>query len=221
MPKLSLPAKLFAAGALTLAVVAGAGLLAHRPARAQDLSQSVASASKDWSKFHYVEAKDCKACHTVPVDDYKSSLDVVMLTEYAIWKTHDKHAQAYAVLKGERGRKMAERLYPKESKEKAHGLILEAKAGCLGCHAMGNLPAKEGAKLDLEDGVSCTGCHGPAGGDGAWLGTHQQKSWRDKSPADKYKAGLRNLRDPVVRAELCMSCHIGNAGEGKVVSHAM
>src|SRR5437660_1734644 len=84
--------------------------------------------------------------------------------------------------------------------------VVDVKTGCLGCHAMGTLPAKEGAKLDLEDGVSCTGCHGPAGGDGAWLGPHALKTWRDKPAAEKYKTGLRNLRDPVVKAELCMSC---------------
>src|SRR5262249_16313684 len=171
-----------------------------------------ASAKNDWAKFYYQEAKDCKQCHTVPIADRKDSLDLCMLTEYSIWKTHDKHAQAYAVLKGERGRKMAEVL--KQD-------VVKAETGCLGCHAMNNLPGKEGAKLEVEDGVSCAGCHGPSGGDGAWLGPHAQKTWRNKTPEEKYKQGFRDLRDPVVRAELCLSCHVGSAPEGKVVSHAM
>jgi cytochrome c553 len=33
--------------------------------------------------------------------------------------------------------------------------------------------------------------------------------------------GMRDLWDPQVRATLCASCHIGNAAEGKVVTHAM
>ena len=32
---------------------------------------------------------------------------------------------------------------------------------------------------------------------------------------------MRNLRDPVVRGDVCSSCHIGSAAEGKVVTHAM
>jgi hypothetical protein len=32
---------------------------------------------------------------------------------------------------------------------------------------------------------------------------------------------MRDLRNPGKRAEWCMSCHVGNAAEGKVVTHAM
>jgi hypothetical protein len=32
---------------------------------------------------------------------------------------------------------------------------------------------------------------------------------------------MRNIRDPATRAGLCMSCHVGNVAEGKVVTHAM
>ena len=43
----------------------------------------------------------------------------------------------------------------------------------------------------------------------------------DVSPEDKKKRGLRDLRDPATRATLCLSCHVGNVAEGKVVTHAM
>src|SRR5262245_20011746 len=221
MPKLSLPAKLFVAGALALVAVAGVGLLAHRPARAQDLSQSVADekVAKAWEKFYYEPAKACMECHTFPIKARDKALDLVMLTEYAIWQTHDKHAQAYAVLKGPRGKQIAEVL----KKD-----VLKADAGCLNCHAQNNLieenkAKKAGVNLELEDGISCGGCHGPSGGEGSWHGDHAivNGPWRKKTAEEKFKRGMRDLRDPVVRAELCLSCHVGNAAEGKVVTHAM
>src|SRR5262245_37689459 len=98
MSRLSLPRKLFGAGALALAVAAGAWLPAHRAARAQDLSQSVADdkVAKAWEKFSYEPASACSECHTFPIRQREKSLDLVILTEYSIWQTHDKHAQAYA-----------------------------------------------------------------------------------------------------------------------------
>ena len=47
----------------------------------------------------------CMECHTQPTQNRieLTALDFVLLTESAAWKTQDKHAQAYAVLKGPRG----------------------------------------------------------------------------------------------------------------------
>jgi hypothetical protein len=167
-----------------------------------------------WKGLKYEEAKECRACHNTPrnADD---KADLVLQTEYPIWKLQDKHAQAYAVLVGDRGKKIAKIL------EKD---VLQAATGCLSCHAMQNLSKANtdngGKKLPEEDGVSCSGCHGPSS---TWGNVHPKAAeWRDKlSAADKYKVGMRDLRDPIVRAELCVSCHIGNVPEGKVVTHAM
>jgi len=221
MPKFSLPAKLIAVGVVALAIVAGAGFLAQRAARAQPLSEPPGVDA--WKDLVYVSSTECASCHSAPqnVNQLKST-EFVLLTESSIWRAYDKHAQAYAVLEGERGKQIGKVLFGKA------GAVLEAKNGCLSCHAMHNLSTinkdKGAAVLDVQDGVSCTGCHGPANlkaGGGGWLGDHSQVRWRDNSPEDKFKKGLRNVRDPAVRAELCMSCHIGNASEGKVVSHAM
>src|SRR5262245_9434562 len=213
-PTMTRSRKLFAAGAALLAAVAaGVVTLSSRPAQANpELTQSVPATAKAWEKFFYQEASACSQCHSVPNAQNRGSLDLCMFSEWSVWKTHDKHAQAYAVLKGERGRKIGELL--KQD-------VLKQETGCLGCHAMSNLPGKGKGQLDPQDGVSCGGCHGPSGGDGGWLGPHSQKNWRNKTPEEKYALGLRDLRDPVIRAELCMSCHVGNAEEGKVVSHAM
>jgi hypothetical protein len=174
-----------------------------------------------WAKFTYQESGLCKRCHTVPTaeDKGRKSLDFVLLTEYAIWKTHDKHALAYAVLDGDRSLAIGRRLNYDVKQDKDW----KDKAGCLGCHAMADLSKENIAKgalrgLDPQDGVSCDGCHGPSKD---WMGQHDKEEWRYKTPEQKYLLGMRDLRDPVVRARLCMSCHVGDAAAGRVVTHAM
>ncbi len=203
-------------GGLALVVVAGA----LGPARAADGDAAPRAGRPDWSKFNYQNVSECANCHTQPTANRidQGALDIVLLTEAAIWRTYDKHAQAYAVLKGERGQKIGKLLGDPD-----HPVdVTDPKVGCLGCHAMHNLSKenedKKVAGLSPEDGVSCGGCHGPSSG---WLGPHADKSWRAKSAQAKADLGLRDLRDPERRAEVCVSCHVGNSAEGKVVTHAM
>jgi hypothetical protein len=110
-------------------------------------------------------------------------------------------------------------------------------AKCLSCHGVDKyagtpLPAGEfdvAARFELgpkggdPPGVTCNACHGlrpkwqfdhtiPKGG---------KMVWRDLTPEKKAEAGMRDLRNPVVKAALCVSCHVGNAAEGKVVTHEM
>ncbi|MBI1916943.1 MAG: hypothetical protein HYS12_19720 [Planctomycetes bacterium] len=228
MPKLSLPAKLVAAGALALAVAAGIGFLAQRAARAQPLNQP--PDVEAWKNQIYEQSGRCSECHTAPIlgrinppGRASPSTEFVLLTESSIWRAYDKHAQAYAVLMGDRGKQIGKVMF--RGDEKA---VLKPENGCLSCHAMHNLSQinkdKGAPALDNKDGVSCAGCHGPCtqkGGGGGWYGDHIQPRWRENSPEVKFQKGMRNVRDPAVRAELCTSCHIGNASEGKVVTHAM
>jgi hypothetical protein len=158
----------------------------------------------------YDGAQECKNCHTQQTTlEQGAALPFVMLDEYAIWKTLDKHAQAYAVLRTERSQKMAKLLKTD---------VLKPEGGCLNCHAMNALKTSPGETFNPEDGVSCGGCHGPSSG---WLNDHSKPAWRKLPPEEKSRRRMKDLRDPVVRAELCMSCHVGNAAEGKVVTHAM
>lgn len=185
-----------------------------------------------WSTagHEYQPASTCADCHKNPKADYfqkkagfeTPAVDLALLTEYSVWKVHDKHAQAYAILLGERGRQMMETLgFSLKGKDEKDYPAVFAKAGCMSCHAMYNLPGAEpGLRVEVTDGVSCGGCHGPSSN---WTGDHWQagKKWRQKTPQQKMDLGMRDLRHPEVRARLCMSCHIGSAPEGKVVSHAM
>src|SRR5262249_36585052 len=46
--------------------------------------------------------------------------------------------------------------------------------------------------------------------------------WRGQSrKAKESKYGMTDLWDPIRRTEVCASCHVGNAKEGKVVTHEM
>jgi hypothetical protein len=158
--------------------------------------------------FKYSGAGTCILCHTEgPVGrDYDDKF--VLLTEYATWRTQDKHSFAYLALLGPRGRRMGELLGIEPAKDDS----------CLNCHAMNFPKERQGGQFHIADGVSCDGCHGPSSD---WIGPHIEKSWRLKTAVDKEQLGMRNLRDPAVRAGVCASCHVGNTAEGKVVTHAM
>ena len=163
-------------------------------------------------EFSYYGADSCKQCHTSPTGAFKP--EFVKLNEYTTWKTMDKHSMAYAVLEGRLGRSMSKILGKGDE-----AFALKPEAGCLGCHSM-HFPGREGEMFSLKDGVSCDGCHGPSK---KWLTDHwaNKETWRKKTPEEKHAFGMRDLRNPGVRAKLCSACHIGSAEEGKVVTHAM
>ncbi len=121
----------------------------------------------------------------------------VLQTEYVTWSRVDKHARSYKVLLDEASKRIARNLGlakpPHEEKI------------CLDCHAHNVPAAQRGERFKLEDGVTCEACHGPAG---RWLESHVQDG---ATHADNLKAGLYPTDDAVARAELCLSCHFGNA----------
>jgi hypothetical protein len=124
--------------------------------------------------------------------------------EYFIWQKKDLHAQAFAVLFNERSRVIARRLRLASAGD---------SQACLGCHALSVPARRQRGQLELEDGVSCEGCHGAASG---WLEGHRSESWTHQRSV---AAGMTDLRDVEVRATLCLSCHLGSAG--KTVDHEL
>lgn len=129
----------------------------------------------------------------------------VLQTEYVTWSRHDAHARAYAVLLEPQSQAIARKL----------GLPVpahEAKV-CLDCHAH-NVPSeRRGERFDLADGVTCEACHGPAE---HWISTHVEP---ESSHADNLSRGLYPTEQPRARAQLCLSCHSGNAD--RFVSHRL
>ena len=128
----------------------------------------------------------------------------VQQNEYSTWVFKDKHAHAFAVLTNPVATRMAKIL----GVERA-----DTAPKCLACHALNPTDADRARTFDSTDGVSCESCHGPASN---WLGPHTTKGWtHERSIA----AGMRDLRDPVRRAENCLTCHLGSAD--KTVDHEM
>ena len=120
----------------------------------------------------------------------------VQLNEYTVWADGDRHSIAYRTLESEESRTMARKLGIGDP---------TGEALCLDCHA-DNVPAAlRGPKFQLTDGVGCEGCHG---GSGKWIETHTS---RKTTHAENLAAGLLATERPDVRAEVCLSCHLGTA----------
>ena len=167
------------------------------------------------AKGQYVGFIKCGLCHDRRPQEQGASLaesepvftNFVSLTEYRTWFSKDKHAKAFQVLSNDLSARMRNLL----------GYDVRRDPRCLSCHATlhnGQPPPL----VELALGVTCEGCHGPASG---WLLSHTDPPWRTLSSGEKQQQGMTDVRDPVIKARLCLSCHVGNASEGKVVSHEM
>ena len=144
----------------------------------------------------YVGAGSCSAvaCHG---GIQPRSVTRVLQNEYSTWVTSDKHAQAYNSLTGPLGKQIAAtlKLGPAEKAPR-----------CLVCHALSVEPALRARDFDLNDGVSCESCHGPAS---QWLGPHiQANSVHEKMVA----LGLYDNKNLALRTEKCLTCHLGAPG---------
>jgi hypothetical protein len=116
----------------------------------------------------------------------------------------DKHAKAYDALTGAIGERIGRNLGVGKS---------EQSSKCLACHALDVPPDQRATTFELNDGVSCESCHGPAS---AWLGQHTTRGW---THAQSVALGMVDTRDVVKRTEKCLTCHLGN--EEKFVDHEM
>ena len=89
-----------------------------------------------------------------------------------------------------------------------YGRGIQTLRQCFACHApVEERQAGAGQTSTIENGVSCQACHGPGL---AYEAPHQKPLWRLVKASDKESEfGLRDLRSPARRAELCASCHVG------------
>jgi hypothetical protein len=166
--------------------------------------------------FQFAGSAVCSTCHAVTPEKptpFAYSIGFIKLDEYTTWDKEDKHSNAYRRLNSDRGRRMASLLNIDVNKR---------EAGCLGCHSASinevTNRMNQGAQFNPSEGVSCENCHGPYSG---WAGDHIQVPFRTKSHEEWAKVGFNDLRSADRQSEKCLSCHIGNAGEGKVVTHEM
>lgn len=140
-------------------------------------------------------------CHGA-VTPWKNS--TVLQNEFVTWQSKDRHSKSYQSLLSERGKRIAANLgLPNANEQKV----------CLDCHA-DNVPAAQRSKtFNIADGVGCEACHGGAV---RWLGVHVAGAG---GHAENLAAGMFPTENPIERANLCMSCHIGN--DKKFVTHRM
>lgn len=138
------------------------------------------------------------ACHGGPVAAAGKQRE--WNSSYTVWATKDPHADAYAVLFGDRSQKIVARLVfpdkldPHQS-PKEYRSFLEKR--CATCHATigEGRPSSDGF---AEDGVSCASCHGVAG---EWLG--------DKH-AGRKTGQMKVTQQLAPRAKVCVACHVGS-----------
>lgn len=164
-------------------------------------AQSVAGSVAKVQAHKHLGAASCASstCHGSSTV-YKDSN--VMQNEFSVWQESDKHARAFEILKQPESQAIARKL--------GLGDATQAQI-CLDCHTDNTPVALRGEKFQLEDGVACETCHGGAE---KWISTHTNK---DVSHADNLAAGLFPTEDPVKRATLCLSCHMGT--KDRMITH--
>jgi hypothetical protein len=144
------------------------------------LQDSPAQEKAAASEFQYGGVITCKPCHLTP----KSG------AQFKIWSA-SPHAKAYETLKTPAAKEAAKKM----------GIDDPATSDkCLKCHVTAHgVDAKlKGAKLTLEEGVSCEACHGPGS---AYKGQKLMKDIYD-GKVDGAKYGLIEPTE-----EVCVKCH--------------
>ena len=193
--------------------------------------------------------QQCRLCHAdrgdaSPIPGFPNARKNrwVRLNEIMTFAEKDKHFQSYAVLLKGKSKHMARVLKDADGWE---GVVdedgqsqIHRDKRCLACHAgipVHQLDPHSGTLIDkdttndfrLNSGVSCEGCHGPAGngknGTRGWLMAHTKSDeWRfmaREQKRDQY--GYFDVRSTISKTRMCLSCHLGNVEQGKVVTHEM
>jgi hypothetical protein len=136
-------------------------------------------------------------------------------SEYTTWIAHnDPHSRAYQVLFDEKSLIIEKKLKNLEdiTRAKPHTNDL-----CLNCHVQPNVTKVSRAeRYSLTDGVGCEACHGPAE---KWLSTHYTEEWRRLTAKKKREQGMTNTKNVLVRAQVCVDCHVGR--EENDVNHVL
>jgi hypothetical protein len=194
------------------------------PAFGQD---SPVHATKTKASYFVSGSKYCINCHSRA--DQRN--DLCRMIEGYIWDNCDSHkiaadwgrsndAQTFGGFRsaaGQRAAQIGARLGIKD--------VTQAME-CVGCHsiAMTRTTPKQDFANPLAEGVTCVACHGPYK---QWITAHQlgdDPEWRNLTRRQKWvDYGMIDLWNPVVRAQTCISCHVGDADPraGKTITHAM
>lgn len=126
----------------------------------------------------------------------------IQQNEFAIWQEFDPHAKAWQTLGSDTSKAIARKL--------GIGDPAESKV-CLDCHADSVGQDMRGERFQISDGVGCESCHG---GSESWLNAHADKGVTHN---DNLKNGMYPTDQPIARARLCLSCHMGTAD--RMITH--
>lgn len=126
----------------------------------------------------------------------------ILQNEFAIWQEFDPHAKTFATLSTPAAKAITAKL--------GLGDPAQAKV-CLDCHIDNQPVAARGDRFQISDGVGCEACHGGAE---LWLSAHAD---RKVTHADNLAKGMYPTENPVARAELCLSCHMGE--KNRMITH--
>jgi len=126
----------------------------------------------------------------------------VAQNEFAIWQEFDPHSKTFATMSTPAAKSIAAKL--------GLGDPAQAKV-CLDCHNDNTASAARGERFQTSDGVGCEACHGGAE---LWLNSHADRS---VTHADNLAKGMYPTENPVKRAELCLSCHMGT--KDRMITH--
>jgi Cytochrome c554 and c-prime len=126
----------------------------------------------------------------------------VWLNEYRVWSADDPHAGAYQTLATPASKRIAQNL----------GIAsAQTSERCLNCHT-DNVPQnRRGPKFQVSDGIGCEACHG---GSARWIESHSESG---ATHADNLAKGMYPTEQPLARATLCLSCHLGT--EDRFATH--
>jgi hypothetical protein len=155
------------------------------------------------AEARYVGPGSCSAtaCHGSIQARHETK---VLQNEYSTWVLQDKHSKSWNVLNNDVSQRIAKILSLPDA---AHA------PKCLACHAVYAPESEKARQFDINDGVSCESCHGPAS---QWLGPHTARDW----PHEKSVAmGMYDTKNLQLRTAKCLTCHLGT--KEKWVDHEM
>lgn len=177
-------------GALVIAAVIIGALLPSAP-----LGPAAVHAQPQ--NLKYTGPASCAAsnCH----GSTKPKADFPKLNESIVWFQKDKHAKAYNTLINE---KLKSGVSPSKIAQNLNIAKAEQSSKCLVCHAVDVPEELRGPKFDITEGVHCDGCHGPAE---KWLEPHAENGWTHEQSV---KLGMYDIKNFLLRAEKCVSCHL-------------
>lgn len=215
---------------------------------ARDLLGNPESGSR---KVIGLKGSNCLACHgnATSKSDLELAPDLgsrgndgwFLGDEILTWSKHDNHLESYSVLLNEQSRQIAKQLGIVDAVGES---LVHRDRRCLSCHSsvpVDQMPL-QGELVQGETrndprytiGVSCEACHGPAGkgtnGAEGWgvahtrreIDQHNSGTWRTLSPQKKFEEfGYWNVHSTRTQTRICLSCHLGNAEQKKIITHEM